>query len=493
MRLLNLIASSEGLTLQGEDKEILGLTADSRKVERGFLFVAIPGTQHDGRAYIKDAIERGAAALLVPEGTNVSPLSNNIAVLKAQDLRIALATIAATFYPHQPKIIAAVTGTSGKTSTTQFTREIWTKLGHKSASMGSLGFILPDEARYSALNTPETIRLHQQLEEAVTKGISHLVMEASSHGLALHRMDQVRVGIGAFTNLSRDHLDFHSDMNEYFAAKLRLFTEILSPTGVAVVNADILEFEALARHLKDRSIKTLTYGKAGKDIKLHSLQPHERGQIVKFELFGKAHEIQLPIIGKFQAWNSLCALGIVVGSGDDPLTAVAAMNHVSGVTGRLELTGYTPSGGAIFVDYAHKPDALENVLAALRPHVEAHKGAKLGVIFGCGGNRDKGKRPLMGQIAQRLADWVIVTDDNPRHEDAAAIRRDVLAGCKPGTDLREISDRASAIKIGIERLRQGDVLIIAGKGHESGQIIGDEILPFDDAEVARHVLSEAVA
>ncbi len=497
MRLASLIASSnegEDLKIEGNrDLEITGITADSREVKPGFLFVAIPGTAHDGRIFIPDAIEHGAVAILVP-AESPSPSGgkgwdggSTSTVIAVPDVRSTLSSIAAKFYPRQPETVAAVTGTSGKTSTAQFTREIWQTLGHRSASIGSLGFVTREEARYSPINTPDPLTLHRELEEAVDKKISHLVMEASSHGLAMHRMDHVRLKAAGFTNLSRDHLDYHETMENYLAAKQRLFANILPAGGTAVINADVEAFDMLAKTVKARGQKLISFGKQAKDLKLLGVDPHTEGQMIRCEIFGQKHEILLPVIGSFQAWNALCALGLVIGSGEDAARAAPALAKVSGVPGRLQLVGSTRTGASIFVDYAHKPDALDNVLQALRPHVEAHKGSKLGVVFGCGGNRDKGKRPLMGQIACHLADWVIVTDDNPRHEDPATIRREILGGCKTGS-VTEIADRAQAIAAAIERLQKGDVLIIAGKGHEAGQIVGDEVLPFDDAEVARKVL-----
>jgi len=485
MRLSSLIASSDGSTLHGDDTDITGLTADSREVKPGFLFVAIPGANYDGRKFIFEAIKRGAAAVLAPEETDIVP---RVSFVISPDLRSTISRVASRFYPQQPEMIAAITGTSGKTSTAQFTREIWQALGHKSASIGTLGLITAHETRYGSLTTPDAITLHRLLAEIAGKGITHLAMEASSHGLALNRLDNVHVKIGGFTNLSRDHLDFHGTMEEYLAAKLRLFTAVMPKKSIAVLNTDASEYEEIAADSRGRGHTIISYGQGGKDLRLKKVTPDSRGQILQFEMFGKPAEILLPVIGSFQAWNALCALGMVIGSGADHAKAAEALGKVTGVPGRLQLAGYTKSGAAIFVDYAHKPDALENVLKALRPHVAVHRGAKLGVVFGCGGNRDAGKRPIMGAIAQRGADWVIVTDDNPRHEEPSSIRQAILGGCKPGPDLREIGDRAEAIAAGINRLGPNDVLVIAGKGHESGQIIGDKTLPFDDAEVARKVL-----
>jgi len=483
MRLSNLIASGDGVTLHGDDRDIAGITADSRKVEPGFLFVAIPGTAHDGRTFTSDAIKRGATAILMPRDSGDLP--TGVSVLQASDVRIAISSIAARFYPKQPETIVAITGTSGKTSTAQFTREIWQTVGHKSASIGTLGLITKDEARYGSLTTPDAITLHSLLNEVTHKGVTHLAMEASSHGLSMNRLDHVHMKAAAFTNLSRDHLDFHGTMENYLQTKQRLFSDVLPHGGAAVLNADSAEYEKFAQIVTSRGQKIISYGQKGKDITLLDVTPDSSGQLLNVNLFGKPQNIRLPVIGKFQAWNGLCALGLAIACGDDQSRAAEALGKVSGVPGRMQLVGQTKNGAAVFVDYAHKPDALENVLTAIRPHVAAHQGAKLGVVFGCGGNRDRGKRPIMGEIAGRLADWAIVTDDNPRNEDPASIRREILTG-RPG--LREIGDRAKAIASGIEQLQKDDILIIAGKGHESGQIVGDKTLPFDDADVARQVL-----
>jgi UDP-N-acetylmuramoyl-L-alanyl-D-glutamate--2,6-diaminopimelate ligase len=520
MRLTKLTASGEGMALHGEDRDITGIVADSRKIEPGFLFAAIPGETHDGRKFIPEAIRRGVAAILIPEDNAVGmpplltspargeehhrawcdspPLAGGveggsaqpgadsaIAFVTTPNIRKSISSVAAQFYPRQPETIAAVTGTSGKTSVAQFAREIWQTLGRQSASIGTLGLVTAKETRYGSLTTPDAITLHRMLDEISGNGISHLAMEASSHGLAMNRLDHVRIKAAAFTNLSHDHLDFHETMENYLETKRRLFVEVLPEGGAAVINADAPQFESLTNLARTRNQKLFGFGIKGKEIRLISAKPDVKGQVLRFDLFGISHEILLPVTGQFQAWNALCALGLVIGCGENANRAAAALADISGVPGRLQLVGHTQSGGAIFVDYAHKPDALENVLNAVRPHVKT--GAKLGVVLGCGGNRDKGKRPMMGEIADRLADWVIVADDNPRHEDPAAIRSEILAGCASG-DVQEIADRAEAIAAGIARLGEGDILIIAGKGHEPGQIVGDTTLPFDDVDVAREAL-----
>jgi UDP-N-acetylmuramoyl-L-alanyl-D-glutamate--2,6-diaminopimelate ligase len=484
MRLSKLTASSDGLTFQGPDLDITGLSEDSRKVQPGFLFIATPGTRQDGRAFIDDAIQRGAAAVLVPQGL-ISP--SPLVTLTAPDIRKATSDLAAAFYPRQPETVVAVTGTSGKTSTAQFVREIEQALGHKSASIGTLGLVTAEGTSYGSLTTPDAITLHHLLDDCAGQSITHAAVEASSHGIELHRLDHVRLKAGGFTNLSRDHLDYHLTMEAYLAAKMGLFTNLLPVGAAAVLNADIPEFAALKDAAETRGLKSISYGTEGHDLRLLEARPDARGQILRVEAFGKIIEALLPVIGGFQAWNALCAAGLVIGSGGAVDATFAALSKISGVPGRLQLIGTSAQGGTVFVDYAHKPDALENVLRAMRPHA-AVANAKIGIVFGCGGNRDKGKRPIMGEISQRQADWIIVTDDNPRHEEPSVIRAEVLAGCSNKSNVTEIGDRALAIAEGIARLGKGDVLIIAGKGHEPGQIVGDKVLPFDDAEEVRKVL-----
>jgi UDP-N-acetylmuramoyl-L-alanyl-D-glutamate--2,6-diaminopimelate ligase len=493
MRLSNLIAPNEGHKLTGIDCDIAGVTADSRNVKHCFLFAAIPGTQQDGRKYINDAIEKGAVAILAPEGTDPANFSSSISLITAPDVRVAVSAVASRFYPRQPEHIAAVTGTSGKTSIAQFTRELWAHNGHDAASVGTLGFVTAKEKRYGSLTTPDSVALHQVLDEAAGKNVTHLALEASSHGIDLHRLDHVRVETAAFTNLSRDHLDYHDGMESYLAAKMRLFSQVMPEGRTAVLNADAPEFDALADACRARRHTIISYGKRGNEIRLlqHSLKTN--GQLIRLTVMGKDYEALLPVAGEFQVWNSLCALGMVIGSGDDAAGSVEGLETLTGVPGRLERIGTTAKGGTVFVDYAHKPGALENVLTAMRAHVKETPGARLHVVFGCGGNRDKGKRPQMGGIAQLLADVVFVTDDNPRREVPAEIRLDVLAGCAPGPNLREIGDRAEAIQTAMAGLGKGDVLVIAGKGHEIGQIVGDKVLPFDDADVARQALQKETA
>jgi UDP-N-acetylmuramoyl-L-alanyl-D-glutamate--2,6-diaminopimelate ligase len=492
--LSQLLIKTEQAHSQIQEQMISGITADSRAVKPGFLFAALPGTKHDGRTYISEAINKGAAALLVPAATELPADAAKVSVIIAREPRLTLAQIAAAFYARMPGTIAAVTGTNGKTSTAQFTRQIWAALGKSAASIGTLGIISPQWTHDGSLTTPDAITLHKTLDQLAGNGVTHLAMEASSHGLSMYRLDAVKVKTAGFTNLTRDHLDFHGTMESYFAAKARLFDEVLASGGVAVLNADTPQATTLAELAHKVGRKTISYGEAGHDLKLLALTPQSHGQLLSLDIMGKKYEILMPVAGKFQTWNALCALGMVIAAGESNIAAaVEALGKISGVRGRLELVGTHPSGASIFVDYAHTPDALETVLTAIKPHVDSKAGGKLLVVFGCGGNRDRGKRPVMGEIAQRLAERVIVTDDNPRKEVADEIRREILTGCRPDKNLSEIGDRAAAIQQAIKELRRGDVLIIAGKGHEPGQIVGDVVLPFDDATVAQQALREGAA
>lgn len=482
-------AAPGGYQLKGGDPVIAALTADSRQVAPGTLFAALSGAQQDGRVFIADAFAKGATAILTDQETIVDA-PDTVAVIQANEPRWLLAKIAAQFFGAMPAHIAAITGTNGKTSTAQFVREIWATLGTSSASIGTLGVVSPVANNYGTLTTPDAITLHKILAELAAAGVTHAALEASSHGLIQFRLDGVKIEAAGFTNLTRDHLDFHGTMENYYAAKARLFEVLLESNGTAVLNADTAEAEDLATRSRRRSCRTLTYGLHGHDLKLHKIVPHGRGQDLQLEILGKRHDIALGIVGRFQVWNALCALGLAIGQGADPDRAVAALTKLTGVHGRLQHIATHPNGAAIFIDYAHTPDALETVLNALRPHLATT--GRLLVVFGCGGNRDKGKRPVMGGIAQRLADVAIVTDDNPRFEVAATIRAEIISGCQPAPAMREIGDRQAAIRTAIKMLQAGDILVIAGKGHEPGQIIRDQVLPFDDGAVARAILEELV-
>jgi UDP-N-acetylmuramoyl-L-alanyl-D-glutamate--2,6-diaminopimelate ligase len=461
---------------------VSGLTADSRAVRAGNLFAAFPGTKADGLSFVPQAIAAGAAAILLGAGQSID-VPEHIAVIEADQPRLALAKIAARFYGRQPKIIAAVTGTSGKTSTAVFARQLWSLLGHRAASLGTIGLIGPGLEYGESLTTPDPVKLHQLLAELVDHDIHHLAMEASSHGLDQFRLDGVHISAAAFTNLSRDHLDYHDTMEAYLSAKLRLFAELLPAGGAAIVNADIAEADRVIAIAKERNQRLITFGRARGDLRIVKQQPLSTGQHLQLDVFGKRFDTTFSVAGLFQAENLLAALGLVIGEGEKPEMAVAMIDRLTGVHGRIERVATTPSGAAIYVDYAHKPAGLEAVLSTLRPHTIG----RLVVVFGCGGDRDRGKRPEMGALAMRLADRVIVTDDNPRSEDPAAIRAEILAAA-PGAV--EIGDRAQAIRSAMHDLKAGDLLVIAGKGHETYQLIGDQKFDFDDSEVARSYADE---
>jgi UDP-N-acetylmuramoyl-L-alanyl-D-glutamate--2,6-diaminopimelate ligase len=468
------------------DPEIVGITADSRQVKPGFLFAALRGTVRDGRAFAGEAVANGAVAILTddPAALALAPqASRGVAILADANPQRRLALLAARFYGRQPRSIAAVTGTNGKTSVAHFTREIWAATGRPAASLGTLGLIAPSGRRPGALTTPDPVALHRDLAALAESGVEHVAIEASSHGLAQFRLDGIAPGAAAFTNLTRDHLDYHGDMASYRAAKERLFAELLAPGGAAVLNADSPEFARLAALCRDRGHRVIGYGEtAGAILRIVERAPRPFGQRLATELFGEPHDIELPLVGAFQAMNVLAALGLVVATGTALADAVAVLPLLAGVPGRVQLVGETAAGAPVFVDYAHTPDALATVLAALRPHAAG----RLAVVFGAGGDRDRGKRPLMGRVAAELADRVYVTDDNPRSEDPAEIRHAILAAA-PGAI--EIGDRRDAIFAAIAELGRGDLLVLAGKGHETGQIVGRDTLPFDDAVVAREALA----
>ncbi len=450
--------------------DIAGVSADSRTLKKGDLFVAISGAKADGLSFAPQAVAAGAAAIVAerkPEG-----LGGNVAFVTVGNARRALALAAAKMFPRQPRIIVAVTGTAGKTSVAHFTQQIWTRLGHKAAYLGTLGVIAPSGASYGSLTTPDPVALHQVLDRLAGEGVTHLAIEASSHGLDQHRLDGLKLSAAAFTNLSRDHLDYHPSIEAYFKAKLRLFTELLQPGDAAVVAVDHDYAAAVLSAARERGLKTLTVGYKGDGIHMINSAIHGHAQLVSFQHLGVRHGVELPLVGDFQAENALMAAGLALATGSEAMRVFAALKTLKGAKGRLELVGNS-NGAPIFVDYAHKPDALAKAIEALRPYAKR----RLVVVFGCGGDRDKGKRPLMGAIAVQKADRVIVTDDNPRSEDPATIRAAILAGA-PGAI--EIGDRGEAIRAAIGELKGGDLLLIAGKGHESGQIVGDRVLPFSD-------------
>lgn len=460
---------------------ITSLTADSRCVLPGALFAALSGTRADGSAFIAEAAEKGAVAILASETADV-PDALAIPVLRARDPRRALAKIAARFFERQPETIAAVTGTSGKTSVAEFTRQLFASAGRNAASLGTIGLVKPGGAAYGSLTTPDPVTLHETLAKLADEGVTHLAFEASSHGLDQRRLDGVRIGGAAFTNLGRDHLDYHPTTEAYLAAKLRLFEELLPVGAPAVINVDAPESEVVMQAARLRGLRIVSVGAAGETLRLAALDRDGFAQRLTLLYDGRTHEARLPLIGTYQAANALVALGLVLAMGEDPGVVIPALAALKGVRGRLDIVG-EKNGALAIVDYAHKPEALEAALAALRPFATG----RLICVFGCGGDRDRGKRPIMGAVATSSADIVIVTDDNPRTENPAVIRAEILAAA-PGA--REIADRAEAIRAAAALLQPGDVLVVAGKGHETGQIVGQTIVPFSDHECLGKALQE---
>jgi UDP-N-acetylmuramoyl-L-alanyl-D-glutamate--2,6-diaminopimelate ligase len=479
------IAPANGKPASAPDMlEITGLTADSREVKPGYLFAALPGTARDGANFITQAIEKGAVAVLGVQGARRRKGADRTVFLANGNPRKVLAHMAARFYGRQPETIVAVTGTNGKTSVASFCRQIWLALGERAASMGTLGIVGHDFQQGLAHTTPDPVTIHKVLADLAGRGIKCLSMEASSHGLAQFRLDGVDIAAAAFTNLTRDHLDYHASVDDYRYAKLRLFGEVMGRGGVAVINADSDIFDMTKSVALARGQRVFSVGQAGTDLRLADVRPKADGQHLKIECRGKTYEVDLPLVGIFQASNAAMAAGLVIGAGWPEDKVLPMLAKLRGARGRMELAAKAKDGAPVYVDYAHTPDALETVLNALRPHVKG----KLHIVFGCGGDRDRGKRPEMGAVAARLADRVIVTDDNPRSEDPATIRAAIMEGCPRAEN---IGDRAAAIRAGIAGLKAGDLLVVAGKGHETGQKIGDKVLPFNDAEEVRKAVAEA--
>jgi UDP-N-acetylmuramoyl-L-alanyl-D-glutamate--2,6-diaminopimelate ligase len=454
-------------------------------VVHGSLFAALPGQLRKGADYIPNAIALGAVAILAPTGTP-RPADARIAFITHDEPRLLFAHLAAAFYEKQPNTMAAVTGTNGKTSTVQFIRQLWALAGHRAASLGTLGLIAPHITKPASMTTADTVSLHRDLAMLAENNITHCAFEASSHGLDQFRLHGCTIKAASLTNLTRDHLDYHQTMENYRAAKLRLFTEVLPFGAPAVLNADSDAFDWYAAALRERGIYIASYGTAGSDVQLLSVKRHGHGQHITLNVWGTRYDVDLPLIGQFQLENALCAAATAVAAGEPVARTIQNMAQLAPVRGRLEFIGSTIRGARVFVDYAHTPDGLSNVLTALRPYVTR----SLHVVFGCGGDRDSGKRPLMGKIATALADNVIITDDNPRTENPVSIRAQIRTMAPQAL---EIADRATAIQTAINGLEGGDILVIAGKGHEQGQIVGLETLPFDDAEVARFALKTLAA
>ena len=476
-----------GLTAQGgRQARVTGLATDSRSVTDGALFAALPGVQTHGARFIEVALERGAAAVLTDaEGARLASgalAGYDAALVVACDPRQTLAYTAALWFGAQPEVMVAVTGTNGKTSVASFTRQIWEGLGLAAVNLGTTGV---EGAVRAALGhtTPEPVTLHRLLAQCAGEGVTHAAMEASSHGLDQRRLDGVRLAAAAFSNITQDHLDYHPDFIAYLAAKAALFDRVLPEDGVAVVNIDDPHGPHMAEIAAARGQDLITVGRrAGADLHITGQRFDPTGQMLRFDWEDRSHQVRLDLIGGFQAENAALAACLAIGAGADPDRVIAALPGLTTVRGRMQLAATRRSGAAVFVDYAHTPDAVATALEALRPHVMG----RLTAIIGAGGDRDRGKRPLMGQAAAQFADAVIVTDDNPRTEDPATIRAAVRAGC-PGA--MEVADRAEAILRGVDTLGPGDALLICGKGHETGQIVGTDVLPFDDAEQASLAVS----
>jgi UDP-N-acetylmuramoyl-L-alanyl-D-glutamate--2,6-diaminopimelate ligase len=465
--------------------EVSGLAVDSRAVKPGDVFFALTGTKTDGAGFIEAAITAGAVSIAGDRPPNGGC---RVPFVTTSNPRRALALAAAKFFPKQPSTIAAVTGTSGKTSVAAFTRQIWQRLGFESASIGTIGLVSERRTVYGSLTTPDPIALHRQLDEIARDGVTHLAFEASSHGLDQYRLDGVRVNAGAFTNLSRDHMDYHPDVAHYLGAKLRLFRNLVVDGGVAVISTDHDCSNEVIEAAHQRKLLTMTVGRdgdgGGEGIRVAATSIDGFAQRLELEHRGRRYQIRLPLVGEFQIENAVVAAGLAIGTGSDPEQVFASLEALEGAKGRLERIG-EHNGAPIFIDYAHKPDALTKALQALRPYTQR----KLVVVFGAGGDRDAGKRPLMGAIASENADEVIVTDDNPRSENPQLIRAAIMAAA---AGAKEIGDRTEAIGAAIAGLAKGDVLLIAGKGHETGQIVGDRVLPFSDHDAVAQALATRV-
>jgi len=465
--------------------EISGLTADSRAVGAGFLFAALKGASTDGARFVSGAVEAGAAAILCAQDAADqvrADVAGRAAVLTSAEPRRAFALMAAAFYGDQPETIVAVTGTSGKTSVAHFVRQIFQAAGHSAASLGTIGTVTADGRIYGGLTTPDPVSLHKELARLARDKVTHAALEASSHGLDQYRLDGVRLTAAGFTNLGRDHMDYHATVEEYLNAKLRLFRDLLPAGGTVVVDPGEAYADRVLAVAAERKLPVISVGETGKDLKLTGLRQTPSGQDLTIQTARGDYTVTLPLIGRFQVSNALIAAGLAIAAGIETGKALRSLESLKGAPGRLEFAGRKPAGGTVVIDYAHKPDALENALAALRPFADG----KLVVVVGAGGDRDPGKRPLMGKIAAERADVVIVTDDNPRSEDPAAIRKAILEAA-PGAI--EIGDRGEAIREGVRRLGPGDILCVAGKGHETGQIVGNTVHPFSDHDA----VAEAIA
>ena len=456
------------------DSEVTGFAIDHRKVARGSVFGAFRGAVFDGEDFVGQAVERGAVAVVARPEADVQ----RVPLLSDPQPRRLFAQLASRFYGPYPDTVVAVTGTNGKTSTVEMTRQIWRMSGHRSASIGTLGVTTSDDQVKTGLTTPDIVTFLHNMAGLERMGTSHVAYEASSHGLDQHRCEGVPLAAAAFTNFSRDHLDYHETMEAYFEAKMRLFEELLEPGKPAVVWTDDPKSEEVIERCANRGHKLLTVGRHGEAIRLVDQSATPLGQSLLLEHEDRSLKLSLPLIGAYQAANVLVSAGLAMATGVGFDRVFSAMQRVAPVRGRLERAVISREGVPVYIDYAHTPDALEAAIAALRPHVDG----RLITVFGAGGDRDKGKRPQMGEVAVRLSDVVIVTDDNPRSEDPALIRSEIMAGAASAT---EVPGRREAIAEAIRMARPGDIVLVAGKGHETGQIVGDRVLPFDDALVAR--------
>jgi UDP-N-acetylmuramoyl-L-alanyl-D-glutamate--2,6-diaminopimelate ligase len=458
----------------GDDSLVTGFAIDHRKVAPGTVFGAFRGARFNGEDFIPDAVGAGAVAVVARPQARVEDAVH----IAADEPRRDFARLAAKFFAPFPRTVVAVTGTNGKTSSVELTRQLWRMAGHPSASIGTLGVTTADDQVTTGLTTPDIVTFLSNMAGLAKMGIGHAAFEASSHGLSQYRTEGLPVHAAAFTNFSRDHLDYHGTMEAYFEAKMRLFSEVVERDGAAVIWTDDPKSEEVARRCSDRGLRLVTVGARGETLRLVSRQTTELGQKLTVEAGGERHVVTLALIGAYQAANALTAAGLAIATGGDLRLTLSNLSRVHPVRGRLERAVITRAGAPIYVDYAHAPDAIASAIEALR----AHTAGRLIAVFGAGGDRDVGKRAEMGAIAARLSDLVIVTDDNPRSEDPAAIRRDILAGA-PGA--REVPGRRAAIEAAVAEAGPGDIILLAGKGHEQGQIVGDRVLPFDDVSVAR--------
>lgn len=464
---------------------VAGLNSDSRQIKQGDVFAALAGVETDGAAYVESAIENGAVAVVAHHDADL-PKGLSVPAVLCENPRRTFALMAARFCARQPDVMVAVTGTNGKTSVASFVRQIWRVLGLSAASIGTVGIVSASGTRKLVHTTPDPVEIHTALAELSSQQISHVALEASSHGLAQYRLHGVRFAAAGFTNLTRDHLDYHKTFEAYLAAKMMLFEEVLSEGAAAIINSDMPEAKEIIARCSSRGLVVSSVGRNGSGLKLVSATPQGFGQLLEVEGQYGSYRVYLPLVGDFQTENALMAVGLVVASGGSEPHAMRALEQLQGASGRLELVATTSVGAPVFVDFAHTPDALEHVLRSLRPYASS----RLHVVFGAGGDRDPGKRPEMGKVVSENADVAIVTDDNPRTEEAASIRAAILAKCPQGI---EIGDRAQAIQYAVDNLASGDVLVVAGKGHETGQTVGKKVIPFSDQEAVLACVAGRVA